>query len=209
MSKYVLEQIKIEGVMRDVLSVTDGDNVKLSIDGRDTTLAAELARLLVEIAALPTETDVTNVVSVAIDALIGGAPGTYDTLKEIADYIAEDKTASAALTAAIGNNVEKVSGMGLSTEDFSTTLKNKLEGLKAVTASSTNGNIKIDGAETTVYAHPTGVGNEHIPAGGTEGQILTRTASGYAFADAPAPLRYGTTAPADMKDGEMFVRVVG
>lgn len=209
MSKYILEQIKIEGVLRDILTVTDGDNVKLSIDGRETTLAAELARLLVEIAALPTETDVTNAVSAAIDALIGGAPGTYDTLKEIADYIAEDKTASAALSAAIGNKVEKVSGMGLSTEDFSTTLKNKLEGLKAVTASSINGNIKIDGAETTVYAHPTGSGNEHIPAGGTEGQILTRTASGYAFADAPAPLRYGATAPADMKDGEMFVRVVG
>lgn len=190
MAKYILEQIKIEGVVRDIISKSDGENVSLSIEGRDTTLAAEMARLLVEIATLPTKTDVDSKISAAVNSLIGGAPATYDTLKEIADYIASHADVVSALNAAIGNKVDKEAGKGLSANDFTNTLKTKLEGLSN-------------------YTHPTGAGNEHIPAGGTAGQVLTKTAGGYAFADLPAGVRYGTTVPADMKDGELFVRVVG
>lgn len=46
--------------------------------------------------------------------------------------------------------------------------------------STTNGNILINDIETTVYTHPTGAGNNHIPAGGSEGQILQWSASGVA-----------------------------
>lgn len=41
------------------------------------------------------------------DELIDGAPGAYDTLKEIADYIAEDKTGAAAMNEAIANKLGK------------------------------------------------------------------------------------------------------
>ena len=41
------------------------------------------------------------------DELIDGAPATYDTLKEIADYIAEDKTGAAAMNEAIANKLGK------------------------------------------------------------------------------------------------------
>ena len=43
-----------------------------------------------------------------------------------------------------------------------------------VEASGTNGNIKIDGTETTVYTHPTGDGYSHVPATGTtnNGKVL-------------------------------------
>lgn len=41
------------------------------------------------------------------DELIDGAPATYDTLKEIADYIAADKTGAAAMNAAIANKLGK------------------------------------------------------------------------------------------------------
>lgn len=51
--------------------------------------------------------DVTAAISAAKDELIGGAPATYDTLKEIADYIAEDKTGAAAMTASIGGKADK------------------------------------------------------------------------------------------------------
>lgn len=46
--------------------------------------------------------------------------------------------------------------------------------------SATNGNIKINGTEAIVYTHPTDAGNEHMPTGGTVGQILKNTASGTA-----------------------------
>ena len=46
--------------------------------------------------------------------------------------------------------------------------------------SNTNGNIKINGTETTVYTHPTTSGNKHIPSGGSSGQILRWSADGTA-----------------------------
>lgn len=76
----------------------------------------------------------------------------------------------------IDDKVDKETGKGLSTNDFSNAYKNKLLGIsddaKNVQSSSTNGNIKIDGYETTVYTHPTTAGNQHIPSGGSTGQVL-------------------------------------
>ena len=48
-----------------------------------------------------------SAISKAISDLIGGAPETYDTLKEIADYIAEHETVVEALNAAIGAKLDK------------------------------------------------------------------------------------------------------
>ena len=58
----------------------------------------------------------------------------------------------------LGNKVDKVSGKQLSTNDYTTTEKNKLSGIATgatkVEKSTTNGNIKINGTETTVYTKP-------------------------------------------------------
>lgn len=63
--------------------------------------------------------------------LIGGAPETLDTLKEVADAIQENETVVEALNAAIGNKVDKVAGKGLSSNDYTTAEKNKLAGIQA------------------------------------------------------------------------------
>ena len=47
-------------------------------------------------------------------------------------------------------------------------------------ASANNGYLKINGAETKVYAHPSTPGYRHVPAGGEEGQILKCTGDGAA-----------------------------
>lgn len=58
----------------------------------------------------------------------------------------------------VTNKVDKIEGKGLSTEDYTTEEKNKLAGISAnankTEGSNINGNIKIDGIETTVYTHP-------------------------------------------------------
>ena len=58
----------------------------------------------------------------------------------------------------LGNKVDKVSGKQLSTNDYTTTEKTKLSGIATgatkVEKSNTNGNIKINGTETTVYTKP-------------------------------------------------------
>lgn len=64
----------------------------------------------------------------------------------------------------LGGKVDKETGKGLSTNDFTTAEKTKLNGITTnatkTESSSTNGKIKINGIETTVYTHPSGT-NPH------------------------------------------------
>ncbi len=57
--------------------------------------------------------DVTEYVNERVDELINGASGTFDTLSEI--------------ETAVNNKVDKVSGKGLSTNDFTNAYKTKLD----------------------------------------------------------------------------------
>lgn len=74
---------------------------------------------------------IVDFVNQKIADLIGGAPTTYDTLKEIADYIATHQDVADALDAAIDKKVDKVAGKGLSANDYTTAEKNKLAGIAA------------------------------------------------------------------------------
>jgi hypothetical protein len=80
---------------------------------------------------MPTTETVEGLISDAIDALIDGAPATYDTLKEISDWIATHQSEYEALIAAIAGKVDKVEGKQLSTEDYTTAEKTKLAGIEA------------------------------------------------------------------------------
>ena len=53
-----------------------------------------------------TSADVDSKISAAISGLINGAPATYDTLKEISDYISTHSGVVDTLTAAIGNKAD-------------------------------------------------------------------------------------------------------
>jgi hypothetical protein len=195
---------------------TASDNVIVN-SSTGETLADRLAQIATDIsnaiAGGITPSQVDAKISAAISALINEAPETYDTLKEIADYISTNETAMAALNAAIGNKVDKVTGKGLSANDFTDTLLAKLNGIAAgatkVEGSTTNGNVKIGGTETAVYTHPATAGNKHIPAGGTAGQILENDGSGTAkWANPKQAIRVGTTVPADLAEGELFIKIL-
>lgn len=66
-------------------------------------------------------------------------------------------------TSALALKVDKVDGKQLSTNDYTTSEKNKLQGI------ATNANN---------YTHPTTAGNKHLPAGGTVGQMLVNSGDG-------------------------------
>ncbi|WP_053242035.1 pyocin knob domain-containing protein [Clostridium sp. DMHC 10] len=65
----------------------------------------------------------------------------------------------------VSNKVDKITGKGLSTNDFDNIYKTKLDsistGANKINLSTTNGNIQIDGKETTVYTHPGSGTNPH------------------------------------------------
>lgn len=59
-----------------------------------------------KLANTPTNDEVDAKIAAAIADLINGAPATYDTLKEISDYISANNEVVDALTAAIGNKAD-------------------------------------------------------------------------------------------------------
>lgn len=212
-NKNVLIQMMIDSVMQNVMVQTGADNVIVDV-AKGEMLSTRLASIATALAGMNSATEVDSKISKAIDDLIGGAPETYDTLKEIADYIASDSTAMDALNNAILNKVDKVDGKGLSANDFTSALKTKLEGITTgatkVEKSTTNGNVKINSIETTVYSHPTSAGNKHIPDGGAAGQSLVYGGSSgtAAWGTAPTVVRSGATTPQDLHEGELFFKIL-
>jgi hypothetical protein len=87
-----------------------------------------------------------------VAALVDGAPETMDTLKEVADAIAANDDVVKALNSAIGNKVDKASGKGLSTNDYTTTEKNKLSGIASGAEVNQNAFSNVVVGETTVSA---------------------------------------------------------
>lgn len=108
--------------------------------------------------------------------LIGSAPETMDTLEEVAAAIKENKDVEKALNEAIGkkaNQTELDTHTGNSTIHITASERTNWNDAKThadsahartdatkVEKSTTNGNIKINGTETTVYTHPSGT-NPH------------------------------------------------
>lgn len=64
-----------------------------------------------------------------ISELVNSAPGTLDTLKEIAAALNNDSNFATTIITQLGTKVDKVKGKQLSTEDFTAALKTSLENL--------------------------------------------------------------------------------
>lgn len=72
-----------------------------------THAQSEVTGLETALAARPTTEAMNTAISTAISELIDGAPETYDTLKEIATYIASHADVVTALNEAIGKKADK------------------------------------------------------------------------------------------------------
>ena len=67
----------------------------------------------------------------AVEQILNGSPEALDTLKELADALGNDPNFAATVTKQLGQKVDKVTGKGLSTEDYTTADKQKLAGIAA------------------------------------------------------------------------------
>ena len=79
-----------------------------------------------------------------IETLVGTAPETLDTIHELATAVSENQEIIDNIESAITNKVDKVSGKGLSTNDYTTAEKNKLAGI----ASGAEVNVQSDWSVT-------------------------------------------------------------
>ena len=83
-----------------------------------------------------------STVTTKIAAVVASAPADYDTLKEIADYIASDKTGAAQLSNTVAQNTEDI-------QAASADIQAIVEGLTPV-GSATNA-TKLNGQEASYY----------------------------------------------------------
>lgn len=79
------------------------------------------------------------------------------------------------ILARISKKVDKAEGKGLSTNDFTTVMKNKLDGIAD---------------RANLYIHPVTPGSRHIPAGGSAGDILRGDGDGRAHWEAFEPYEH-------------------
>ena len=215
-TKYILQQIKIEGVLNDLIAKTDGDNTTVVYNGTSQTLTSALAAILASVSALPTGSDVDTKISAAISDLIGGAPETYDTLKEIADYVSEHQDVVGTLNAAIGQKasaadltaaVERIDALEakkVAEADLDTALAEKINDASAANHSHSNKTV-LDAITAEKVASWDGKAEKTVATADAAGLM---SAADKSRLDGLRGVRYGTTAPDDMKDGELFIRVV-
>ncbi len=189
--KHILDTIKVDNEFKELIAKSDGENVTVTYNGADMTLSAALAQIATSVSDIPTGENVDAKISAAIDKLIGGAPETYDTLKEIAEYILNNQDVMTTLNSAIGGKVDKEEGKGLSAENFTAALKAKLDALPAITAADVEKwNSKADNTAATTTTAGLMSAEDKMRLDGLRG------------------VRYGTEPPADMQNGELFIRVV-
>lgn len=215
-TKYILQQIKIEGILKDLIAKTDGDNTTVIYNGTEQPLTSALAAILASISALPTGSDVDTKISAAIGNLVNGAPETGDTLKELFDLIGSNSDAMATLNAAIGNKanaadltaavarIAALEAKKVAEADLDTALAEKLNDAAAANHSHSNKAV-LD----TITAEKVASWDDKA-----EKTAATQEADGLMSAadktrlDGIRGVRYGTTAPDDMNDGELFIKVV-
>ena len=132
----------IEDVIVELMVKSRVDNIYME-DGI-TTLASKLSAMLSDISSKANSADVTTQINTAINNLINGAPETYDTLKEIADYLATHQNEYTAL-------VNLVAGKA-NTSDVEA-LKTRVETLENAGAeANTIEAIKVNGVTQTPVA---------------------------------------------------------
>lgn len=193
--KYILDQIKLEGVLCELIARSNGENVTVTCGDAEMTLAAALAKILSDIAALPTGADVTGAVNALKQELLGDAPAAaYDTFTELAAYIESHQSAADALTAAIGAKADRTEVE---------TLQNAVDALGTLASKSAVSEADLDASlKTKVNAAAQG-NHSHANQSVLDGITAQRTATW----DAVRGVRFGSAAPDDMKDGELFIRV--
>ena len=126
-----------------------GTYIKLVLQNVEEPLFIDVGGLIESVTSGSAEGDM---VVIAIDDT------THKVTATITDGTITKAKLAAALVSEIEGKVDKVDGKGLSTNDYTTEDKTKLAGVAAgatkVEASTTNGNVKVNGVETTVYTEP-------------------------------------------------------
>lgn len=219
-TKYILMQIKLQDGLKDLIAKSDGENVQVNYNGGSKTLDAALAEILTAASQYQTQEQVSQAIKAAIDDLIDGAPDTYDTLKEIADYIKKDESAASAITQQIAGKLDttvfdtfkgEISKLGalagkdqVAEADLEETLAEKIN--TAATGNHTHANkAELDKIQTGDVQKWNDKADKTEASASAAGLM---SADDKKRLDAIRGVRMGDSAPEDMLEGELFVQIV-
>lgn len=136
-----ITDIAVRGIhdeVMDCLCAGDLAAMGLTLQG---ALNLEMADINGIDTALDAKADISYVDS-KVSTLLNGADAAHDTFKELQDLLTGDETVAAALATTVGNKVDKISGKGLSTVDFTTAKDTKLSGVAtSATANSSDATL--------------------------------------------------------------------
>lgn len=197
MKKAILKK-QIEGIIYEVMLKTTAEMVV--VDDVGTTLAAKL----IELGQLPTNTYVDE----KIAALVNGSPETLDTLNELAAALGSDPNFATTIATQMGNKVDKVEGKGLSTNDYTTTEKEKLAGVEA----GANKTVVVNNLTTTTAGSALDATqgkalNDKLEAHTGAGDIHV-TAEERSAWNASARIIAAESQPDDLTENDLFLELV-
>lgn len=212
---------KISGVLKDLMVKTNAEMVYVN---ETTTLAAKLTELLDAIngkaasshthaqsevtgltdalSARPTTDAMNSAISAAISELIGGAPETYDTLKEIADYIAAHADVVTALNQAIGAKADKTTVETLSATVNS--IKSVTDALGALASKDKVAETDLEDALKTKIDNASSASHSHSNKTVLDGISSTLVTEW----NSKSTVFYSDSEPATLAEGDLWFQLV-
>ena len=107
------------------------DELKKDVEGKAESTHGHSYNDLTDKPTIPSVVGLASetYVNEKVAGVVNSAPATLDTLNELSKALGNDPNFATSVATQIGNKVDKVSGKGLSENDYTTTEKNKLAGI--------------------------------------------------------------------------------
>ena len=212
---------KIGGVLKDLMVKTTADQVFID---DSTTLAAKLTELVSALdgkaaashthaqadvtgledalTARPTTEAMNSAISTAISGLINGAPETYDTLKEIADYIDAHQDVVDALNASIGSKAD--ASVVATLQETVTAIKTVTDSLGALATKDSVAESDLDEAlkaKVNAAAEGNHSHDNKTVLDGITADLVTAW-------NGKSTIHYSASQPAELAEGDLWVQLI-
>lgn len=129
-TKNITLKKQIGDTMYDLMVKTIAEQVSGTYKSSPMTLDQIITAIETELGGKASGTEFTELKNTVTSFMAGeGISDSYDTLLEISNWITSHEELYQTLVTLAQNKVDKEDGKGLSTEDFTTELKTKLEGI--------------------------------------------------------------------------------
>ena len=173
MGDISITKSQISDLSLDFASITSKPT---TISGYGITDAYTKSEVETKIVQLAPATDISGKADITyvdsqIATLTNLAPATLDTFKEIADQLVTDEGAVSALTTVVAGKVDKVSGKGLSTEDYTTAEKTKLAGIASGAEVNVNADWNSTSGDSQILNKPTTISGFSITDAYTKTEV--------------------------------------